>query len=95
MPGNSPAKKTVAGNLLGAATCAALVLAPGIAVDVDVEVPVLEAEDEVLDEEPESEELFDDEEGDEEELSEEPNLLVPVFKLQTDLDLSLCESRQV
>lgn len=90
MPGNKPARKTVAGNLLHAfSSCAELELAPGVAVAVEVE---LELEVKLFDVEGLEEELelcVDDalapleELGEAGDVSEVPDLLEPVSKLQT------------
>jgi hypothetical protein len=88
MPGNKPARKTVAGNLLHAfSSCAELVLAPGVAVEVELEPEVELFDVEGLEEELEP--CVDDalvpleELGEAGDVSEVPDLLELVSKLQT------------
>lgn len=90
MPGNKPARKTVTGNLLHEfSNCAELVLALGVALEVEVELAAELFDGEVFEEELELELCIDDvlEELEEAgEVSEVPDLLEPVFKLQTGLE---------
>lgn len=91
MPGNKPARKTVGGNLLhDFSSCAELVLAPAVAVEMELELKAGLFDVEGLEEELEL--CVDDalapleELGEAGEVSEVPDLLDPVSKLQTGLE---------